>query len=459
MRASENRYRAVFESAVDYAIVVTDLAGCVTNWNEGATRILGWTPQEIISRPIDTFFTPEDRIDGTAAKEMRSALDVGRGIDERWHVRKDDTRFWANGEMMALRDDAGTAIGFIKILRDRTEQKRSALALRTSEANLRTILNTVPLGILFAETPSGRVVGGNPHLEAILGRSVIGTTLEDRRDWMAFHADGRPVQPDDYPLAKILAGAAQATLEAHYHRPDGTKVWLEFTGAPVPATEGSIRGAVVAVADIDARKRAEAMRELMNGELSHRMKNLLAMVQAIARQTMRGAADLSTMRDILSNRLVALGKAHDILIEGASDRTSLASVLRTGIGVHGDTPGRFTYEGPDLAISGRAVMPLSLLLHELSTNAAKYGALSAPEGEVTLKWSVFRDTGGDESLRLIWRETRGPPVKVPTRKGFGSWVIERSLTDQVGGAVVLDYAPTGLVCTLQAPLQGLQQAA
>ena len=459
MRASESRYRAVFESAVDYAIVVTDLAGCVTNWNEGATRILGWTPQEMISRPIDTFFTPEDRLDGVAAREMWSALDVGRGIDERWHLRKDGTRFWANGEMMALRDEAGWAIGFINILRERTEQKRSALALQASEANLRTILDTVPLGILFAEAPSGRVVGSNPRVEAIFGRPVIGTNLEDRRRWTAFHADGRIVRPDDYPLAKVLAGAAHATLEAHYHRPDGTKVWLEFTGAPVPDTEGSLRGAVVAVADIDARKRAEAMQELMNGELSHRMKNLLAMVQAIARQTMRGAADISTMRDVLSNRLVALGKAHDMLIEGTSDQTPLAAVLRSGIGVHGDTPGRFSYEGPDLAVSGRAVMPLSLLLHELSTNAAKYGALSAPDGKVALTWSVLREVGGGESLRLVWRETGGPIVKVPTRKGFGSWVIERGLTDQVGGAVLLDYATTGLVCTLEAPLRGLQQAA
>ncbi len=458
MRASESRYRAVFESAIDYAIVVTDLSGCVTNWNEGATRILGWTPAEIVNRPIDTFFTPEDKVDGTAAKEMRNALDVGRGLDERWHLRKDGTRFWANGEMMALRDDAGAAIGFVKILRDCTEQKRSALALQTSEANLRTILDTVPLGILFAETPSGRVVGCNSRIEALFGRSMIGTDLEDRRDWTAFHVDGRPVQPDDYPLAKVLAGAAQATLEAHYHRPDGTKVWLEFIGAPVPATQDTIKGAVVAVVDIDARKRAEAMQGLMNGELSHRMKNLLAMVQAIARQTMRSAADLPTMRDILSNRLVALGKAHDILIEGTSDQTSLATVLHSGVGVHADEPGRFSYRGPFLVISGRAIMPLSLVLHELSTNAAKYGALSTPEGKVALTWSLVRDDGG-ERLRLVWRETGGPAITAPTRKGFGSWVIERGLTDQVGGAVLLDYAPTGLVCTLEAPLHGLQQAA
>ncbi len=450
LAASEGRYRAVFESAIDYAIVVTDLEGRVTNWNEGATRILGWTPAEMIGRPIALFFTPEDRASGVLAKEMGGALSVGRGIDERWHLRRDGERFWANGEMMALRDEAGAAIGFIKILRDRTEQKRSALALQTSEANLRTILDTVPLGILFAEAPSGRIVGGNARAASILGRSLVGAPGE--RERFAFHADGRPIAADEYPLAKVLAGAPDATLEAHYRRPDGTMVWIDIVGAPVRADDGTVKGVVVAVADIDARKRAEAMQGLLNGELSHRMKNLLAMVQAIARQTMRGTADLATMRETLSDRLVALGKAHDILIEGASDHTGLAAVLRGGVGLHDEGIGRFSYAGPDVVIDGKAVMPLSLMLHELSTNAAKYGALSGAEGRVGLDWSILPGEGGPGGLRLVWRETGGPAVTPPVRKGFGSWIIERGLTDQVGGTISLDYAPGGLVCTLEAPL-------
>ncbi len=450
--ASETRYRAVFESAIDYAIVVTDLTGRVTNWNEGATRILGWTPAEMIGEPIALFFTPEDRADGIVAKEMRGALSVGRGVDERWHQRKDGERFWANGEMMVLRDEGGAAIGFVKILRDRTEQRLSAQALQTSEANLRTILDTVPLGILFAEAPSGRIVGGNARVEAIFGRSLVGAPRE--RERFAFHADGRPIAAEEYPLAKVLAGAPDATLEARYQRPDGTMVWVDIAGAPVRAGDGTIKGVVVAVSDIDARKRAEAMQGLLNGELSHRMKNLLAMVQAIARQTMRGTADLATMRETLSDRLVALGKAHDILIEGAADHTRLAAVLRGGIGLHDEGAGRFAYAGPDVEIDGKAVMPLSLMLHELSTNAAKYGALSSLEGRVALDWSILRAPGRPDGLRLVWRESGGPAVTPPKRKGFGSWVIERGLTDQIGGTISLDYAPGGLVCTLEAPLFG-----
>jgi PAS domain S-box-containing protein len=315
----------------------------------------------------------------------------------------------------------------------------------------------VPLGILFAEAPSGRIVGGNARIEQIVGHPIIESASVDTYDaWVAYHDDGRVVAPHEYPLAKVLSGVREATLEAHYQRPDGTRVWIDIVGAQVRSPDGSIKGAVVAVSDIDARKRAEAMQTLMNQELSHRMKNQLAMVQAIARQTMRGATDLASMRETLSNRLVALGKAHDILLDGMMDRSPLSAVLRGGVGVHDDPAGRFVYEGPLVEINGRAVLPLSLMLHELSTNAAKYGALCGPEGLILIQWDV-RGEGLDAILRIVWRETGGPPVASPERKGFGSWVIERGLTDQVGGTVALDFAAAGLTCTIQAPLRSFQQ--
>jgi PAS domain S-box-containing protein len=137
VQASESRYRAVFESATDYAIIVMDLDGHVTNWNEGATRTLGWTPSDVCGKPADVFFTPEDRAADIPAQEMHNALTEGRGTDERWHLRKNGERFWASGEMMAVRDDAGTVIGFVKILRDRTEQHLAGRALAEAESRLR----------------------------------------------------------------------------------------------------------------------------------------------------------------------------------------------------------------------------------------------------------------------------------------------------------------------------------
>jgi PAS domain S-box-containing protein len=135
-RATQGRYKAVFDSAIDYAIVVLDRDGIVTDWNSGATNILGWEPDEMCGKPADAFFTPEDRAANIPVQEMVSALERGHGVDERWHLRANGERFWANGEMMVLRDEVGDGVGFVKILRDRTEQRLGFERLREVEDRL-----------------------------------------------------------------------------------------------------------------------------------------------------------------------------------------------------------------------------------------------------------------------------------------------------------------------------------
>ena len=143
LRAERDRTRAIFESAVDFAIVATDREGRVTDWNAGAERILGWSAGEMVGKAVDCFFTPEDRAERRPAFEMRRALEAGRATDERWHLRKDGSRFWASGEMMPLRGEGGTHLGFLKILRDRTEQRRTEEALIASNARTNEILESI----------------------------------------------------------------------------------------------------------------------------------------------------------------------------------------------------------------------------------------------------------------------------------------------------------------------------
>ncbi len=137
--SGERRYRAVFDSAVDYAIVVLDREGIIRDWNEGAVRILGWTPEEVIGQDVSLFFTPEDREHAIHTKEMASAYTVGRGMDERWHLRKSGELFWANGEMMPLKDEDGALVGYVKILRDRTDQRLAEERLKASEKRWREL--------------------------------------------------------------------------------------------------------------------------------------------------------------------------------------------------------------------------------------------------------------------------------------------------------------------------------
>ncbi|WP_264048602.1 PAS domain-containing sensor histidine kinase [Methylobacterium flocculans] len=204
------------------------------------------------------------------------------------------------------------------------------------------------------------------------------------------------------------------------------------------------------------RVEADEQQRILNRELSHRLKNTLAIVQAIASQTLRNVTDVEAAKEALAARLIALGKAHDILLAGVHESAEMEAVMRGALSIHDDRqPGRFRLSGPPVSLGAKAALSLALMLHELATNAAKYGALSVPEGRVALEWSL-RDDASGPIVDLSWSEADGPPVVPPTRKGFGSRLIERGLVGAVGGTIRLDYAPTGLICRVVAPLAGFQ---
>ncbi|SFJ57560.1 HWE histidine kinase domain-containing protein [Methylobacterium brachiatum] len=331
-----------------------------------------------------------------------------------------------------------------------------------AEARLATVMDTVPVGILLAEAPSGRIVMGNRRIREVLGHDTLYAQASTEYGvYVAYHADDRPVAPEEFPLARICAGqAARAELEVRYQHPDGARRWIAIRGEAIKDAAGATVGAVVAVSDIEARKRTEANQTLLNGELSHRLKNTLALVQAIAAQTLRNAPDIDAAREALAARLVALGQAHDVLLAGhlagQAETASVAAVVTGSLALHQDGRGRFELNGPDLLIGPSAALSLALMLHELGTNAVKYGALSTETGRVAVRWETGCDAAGDDGFTLVWRESGGPPVAPPRRRGFGSRLIERGLAGAVGGRAELDFARDGLVCTLTAPLAGFR---
>ena len=208
--------------------------------------------------------------------------------------------------------------------------------------------------------------------------------------------------------------------------------------------------------DIDARKAAEAAQSLMNAELSHRMKNLMSIVLSVTNATMRNAHDVTDARKVLTDRLTTLSKAHDVLLTGEMAPAPLRTIVTSGIGVPVNEVASFELDGPAVLIGEGVALALAMMIHELTTNAAKYGALSNEEGRVTITWSLIEgETGSD--LRITWRERGGPRVIEPSSKGFGSRLIERGVTGHVGGAVSIDYDPMGIVCIVQAPLAKFQQ--
>jgi two-component sensor histidine kinase len=204
--------------------------------------------------------------------------------------------------------------------------------------------------------------------------------------------------------------------------------------------------------DVTARRQADEEQDLLLNELNHRVKNTLATVQSIAQQTLRTTSSQEEFRGRFEARLLALSKTHDLLTRDAWRSADLASLVEQEMAPYArDGEGRVVVAGPGVRLPARAAINLGLVVHELATNAAKYGALSAPTGRVTIRWSLAEAEGGPE-LRFAWSEAGGPPVKLPERKGFGTRLIERSLGGELNGRVELDYRATGFEARLAVPL-------
>lgn len=191
-------------------------------------------------------------------------------------------------------------------------------------------------------------------------------------------------------------------------------------------------------------KQAEAQQNLLNEELSHRLKNVLAVVQSVVGQTLRQADDLPSANAALSARLVALGDATTVLTANSWASADMMTMILKVLGPHGEIGKRIRPDGPPVTLNPRGALAFAMALHELATNAAKYGALSNETGFIDLAWSIQRTDGNEPRLHLRWREVGGPPVVKPTRRGFGSTMIERSLKAYFRGEAKLEYLHEGL---------------
>jgi PAS domain S-box-containing protein len=224
--------------------------------------------------------------------------------------------------------------------------------------------------------------------------------------------------------------------------------WLAYRLFPLADGMG------VVFRDVTDRKRAEAQRDLLIGELHHRVKNTLATVQALAAQTFRHNGVEPSTQASFEGRLLTLSNVHSVLTHENWASAELHDVVASTLQPH-RTPerDRFAVQGPAIRLRPQSAVALSMALHELCTNAIKYGALAVDAGRVAVEWQVQ-----DGRFRLRWQEQDGPPVAPPRRKGFGSRMIERSLAAQLQGRVTIDFQPAGVVCTIDAPLDAVSEA-
>lgn len=323
--------------------------------------------------------------------------------------------------------------------RDRFEQD-----LLTAKERLERVLDTSPVGIVELNA-AGEIVYANAAGERLLalGRSINGRRY-DAPEWRITSLAGEPVPPEDLPAARALRGEEVTDYEHRIVLPDGTGRVLSINAAPLRRSGGTV-GLIATVTDVSARYAAERRRQLLVDELNHRVKNTLAVVLGIAMHTFRSKdTPPDEQRHSFEGRLMALAATHDLLTRANWESADLGLVVRGAVEAYGAE--RFEIAGPAVPLEPRTVISMAMALHELASNATKYGALRSPSGRIAIRWQV--EAG---SFRLTWVESGGPPVAPPTRRGFGTKMLERALASEFQGSVRLDFAPDGLRCEVVAP--------
>jgi PAS domain S-box-containing protein len=232
----------------------------------------------------------------------------------------------------------------------------------------------------------------------------------------------------------------------------GTVSWYDLTVHPLTDEFGGVTGIISGAVDITRYKEQQARIRLLMRELTHRAKNLLTVIQAIMRQTASNSTSVEDFETRFSARLQSLAGSHDLLVQEDWQGASMRDLVRSQLGHYGDrADSQIELSGEPLKIRPDAAQHIGMALHELATNATKYGALSSPTGKVRISWRVAEGPDGTPLCRLSWEESGGPPAAPPSRRGFGRVVIERTVARAVNGEVHIDYSPTGLRWTLEFP--------
>jgi len=328
--------------------------------------------------------------------------------------------------------------------------QRSREALRQSEQQLEFALLAGRLGSWEIDLTTGHVQASE------IFRQTCGCENGPLESIDDFEACIRPDDREAQRLARAAAVDGQTDLESEFRTfsHDGEERWMLLRGRATYDEEGRpLRMAGVSL-DITDRKAAEERQRLMVDELNHRVKNTLATVQSIAIQLRRAADDVPTFERAFLQRIVALARVHDLLSSVSWRGAKLNDVLQQTLAPHlvtNEKGERLYLEGPTVQLGPNAAVTLTMALHELATNAAKYGALSVATGRVEVTWQAD-DPAAPSLIDITWREVGGPPVTPPTRRGFGSRFIERGVAREFDGIVTLEFPPAGVICRLRIPL-------
>ena len=441
--------------ALPAAVYTTDARGRITFYNEAAAALWGccpglgkneWCGSRLYwpdGRPM-----PHDQCPMAIALKEKRPIRGAEALAE----RPDGTRIPFLAYPTPLFDDTGSLAGAVNTLIDISEHKQaeytakqfSAIVESSDDAIVSKDLN----GVVRTWNPGAERLFGYTA-EEIIGKPITTLIPPDRRD------------EEVRILERLRNGERIAHYETVRQRKDGSLVEISLTVSPIKGADGRIIGASKIARDITERREALDRQQLLLREINHRVKNLFALAGSVVTLSARSAGTPGELAESVRQRLGALARAHDLTLpniakgEESRDRaTTLPALVRTIVSPYvTEMDARVTISGPDVPISGSAVMSMALLLHEISTNAAKYGALSSQSGHVDVSWLAWND-----ELLLAWREHGGPALNgQPEHEGFGSLLARLTVTGQLAGKITRDWNQEGLTVTLSARLECLNR--
>lgn len=429
--------------ALPVPVYATDAAGRIKYFNEAAASFWGHRPELGSSKWCGSWrlFTSDGRPLHHDQCPMALAIKLGRAVRgiEAVAERPDGTRVPFLPMPTPIFDESGRLTGAVNLLIDLTERQSAEIDV----ARLAAIVASSDDAIV-SKTLDGSITSWNAGAERIFG-------------YTAAEMIGKPIMmiipPDMHEeerriLAELRHGRRIEHFETVRVAKDGRLVDISLTVSPMHDKMGNVIGASKVARDITERKRTEALQRLLMDELNHRVKNTLATVQAIANQTLRRAKDPADFAASLNGRVQALARAHTLLTETSWQGAELTGIVRDQLLLTSGADERISYGGASLVLEPQVALHMAMVLHELATNARKYGALSVPGGSLHVTWELARNERRDLILR--WQESGGPRVSVPAARGYGTTLIEQSLRAH-GGAAIIGYAETGLTCEIRLP--------
>jgi PAS domain S-box-containing protein len=422
------------------AVYMTDPEGRITYFNEAAERLWGQKPTMGVTQWCDSgkLYWPNGRAMAHAECPMAQTLKRGESVGAMEAVieRPDGSRVRFIPYPTLLTDESGNVSGAINVLVEVSQQRDSEL----EAARLAAIVSSSDDAIV-SKTLDGIVTSWNAAACRIFGYSaeeMIGQhitriiPLELRTE-------------EEMIISRLHRGERIEHFDTVRVGKNGNKVHLSITVSPIRDSSGRIVGASKVARDVSERKRYEELQRTLFDELNHRVKNTLATVQALSVQTLRGDRSLSEARDLFQGRLMALSATHDHLSHNSWQSASLGTVVGEILRPFGK---RVESDGPDVVLTPRQAITWGMVIHELATNAAKYGALSQDAGQVRVSWQL---TSPNE-LEFDWRESGAIAIAPPARKGFGTLFVERASANDLSGKAIFDYRPEGLRVAIRAEL-------